>query len=29
MNTTHTRGYAYIAAVLYAAIIGLSFYLLK
>ncbi|WP_315370609.1 DMT family transporter [Paenibacillus xylanexedens] len=29
MNTTHTRGYAYIAAVLYAAIIGLSFLFVK
>ncbi|WP_339168432.1 DMT family transporter [Paenibacillus sp. FSL R5-0341] len=29
MNTTHTRGYAYIAAILYAAIIGLSFLFVK
>ncbi|WP_405131370.1 DMT family transporter [Paenibacillus sp. FSL H8-0317] len=29
MNTTHTRGYTYIAAVLYAAIIGLSFLFVK
>ncbi|WP_458125249.1 DMT family transporter [Paenibacillus sp. Z3-2] len=29
MNTAHTRGYAYIAAVLYAAIIGLSFLFVK
>lgn len=29
MNTAHTRGYAYIAAVFYAAIIGLSFIFVK
>ncbi|PQP83479.1 EamA family transporter [Paenibacillus sp. PCH8] len=29
MNISHTRGYAYIAAVLYAAIIGLSFLFVK
>lgn len=29
MNTTHTPGYTYIAAVLYAAIIGLSFLFVK
>lgn len=29
MNITHTRGYAYIAAILYAAIIGLSFLFVK